>query len=295
MVLFVVLVQESPSEIEMKLLDMLAAILQNLASHPDNRTVMYRAELAGTTALDRMLEGPSSPEPTESSTALLAGRFTAKCTASSPQQQAAAGSSMERSSSPSCLQQPGRCQSPTLGRTTVGRSLQGDVNLSKSLDTALSPSTIVRPKVLFPPISRSTAGMLAASSGTREQWIRAASPPATGQQQQQGFSPPASPTAAGRASPSRQGARGQVGFIPSPSACARGGTGHGRSPPRNRSIKSRAATSVAGVPGTAMRPPDSREQFLIWSDQIFDSAFSEGPGYSAGAAAGEPWAKANIG
>jgi hypothetical protein len=284
----------------MKLLDMLAAILQNLASHPDNRTVMYRAELAGTTALDRMLEGPSSPEPTESSATLLAGRFTAKCTASSPQRQAAAGSSMDRSSSALGLQPPGRCQSPTLGGAAPqcgGRSLQGNRSLSKSLNAKLSPSTVVRPKVLFPPISRSTAGMLAASSGTREQWIRAASPPATGQQQQQqqGLSPPASPTAAGQASPSRQGPRGQVGFNPPPSAGARAGTGHGRSPHRNRSIKSRAATSVAGVPGTAMRPPDSREQFLIWSDQIFDSAFSEGPGHSEGAAAGEPWAKANVG
>lgn len=284
----------------MKLLDMLAAILQNLSSHPDNRTVMYRAELAGTTALDRVLEGPASPEPIESSTALLVGRFTVKNTAARPQQQqlTATAGSMGRSSSPVLLQ-PGRCQSPTLSvaAAATGRSFQADNGLSKSLDTALCSSTVVRPKVLFPPISRSTAGMLAASAGSREQWIRAGSPPANGQQQQQGLSPPASPTAAGRASPSRQGPRGQVGFSPPPTAGARGGTAHGRPPARNRSMKSRAATSVAGVLGSPMRPPDSREQFLIWSDQIFDSAFGDCPehAYVEGAAAPQPWAEANQG
>lgn len=290
-----VFMQECPSEVEMKLLDMLAAILQNLASHPDNRTVMYRAELAGTTALDRVLEGPTSPEPIESSTALLAGRFTTKITANTVQRQVGAASSTDRSGSPVMLQ-PLRCESPTLGAVTAGRSFQADSSLSKSLDTALNPTTVVRPKVLFPPISRSTAGMLAATAGSREQWTRASSPPATGQQQQPGLSPPASPTAACRASPSRQGGRGQVGFNPPPTAGARGGTAHSRSPVRNRSVKSRAATSVAGVPGSPMRPPDSREQFLIWSDQIFDSAFADGgAARSEGAAAAEPWAKASQG
>jgi hypothetical protein len=282
----------------MKLLDMLAAVLQNLASHPDNRTVMYRAELAGTAALDRVLEGPSSPEPTESSAALLAGRITAKNTASSPQRQAATGGSISRSDSP-VGSQPVRCESPPVGTVTAGRNTLEQTSLSKSLDTALSPNTIVRPKVMFPPISRSTAGMLAASAGTREQWMRAASPPATSQQQQQqGQSPPASPTAAGRASPSRQGARVTIGANPPHTAGTRGGTAYGsRAATKNRSIKSRAATSVAGLPGSPMSAPDSREQFLIWSDQIFDNAFADfGTCVDGNAScAAEPWSKANQG
>jgi hypothetical protein len=282
----------------MKLLDMLAAILQNLASHPDNRTVMYRAELAGTAALDRMLEGPSSPEPTELSAALLAGRITAKNTASSPQRQATMGGSITRSDSPVGQQQPMRCESPPVGATAEGRKILEQNSLSKSLDTALSPNTIVRPKVMFPPISRSTAGMLAASAGTREQWIRAASPPVSSQQQQQqGQSPPVSPTAAGRASPSRQGARVTIGANPPHTAGTRGGTGYGsRAATKNRSIKSRAATSVAGLPGSPMSAPDSREQFLIWSDQIFDNAFADMATCGDGnASCAEPWSKANQG
>lgn len=278
----------------MKLLDMLAAILQNLASHPDNRTVMYRAELAGTTALDRVLEGPSSPEPTESSAAQLAARISTKNTPGA-KQQAAAGSSLSRGSSP-VPPKPGRCESPDLG--AAGQSMRVDASLSKSLDTALCPSTVIRPKVMFPPISRSTAGMLAANAGTREQWIRAGSPPTAGQQQQGqvDMSPPGSPTAAGPMSPSRGGPRVRLAASPPRTAGTRSGTAHGRSPVRNRSQKSRAATSIAGVPGSPMRPPDSREQFLIWSDQIFDNAFADGTGYSEGAAgAAEPWARARQG
>lgn len=293
------LIQESPSVVEMKLLDMLAAILQNLASHPDNRTVMYRAELAGTTALDRVLEAPISPEPTESSAAQLAARLSIRNTPST-QKQAAAGSSLGRSSSP-VVPKPGRCESPDLCASATGPYMQGDCTgtLSRSLDAALSPNTVIRPKVMFPPISRSTAGMLQATAGTREQWIRAGSPQTAGQQQQQqtGLSPPGSPTAAGRTSPSRGGLRVQLA-APSPprTAGTRSGTAHGRNPVRNRSQKSRAATSVAGVPGSPMRPPDSREQFLIWSDQIFDSAFADGAGYTGGAAgAAEPWARAHQG
>lgn len=279
-----------PSGVEMKLLDMLAAILQNLASHPSNRTSMYRAELAGTAALDRVLEGPSSPEPTESSAALLAGRVTATRTAHSPRKQA---TSNNRSSS-SAMPQPQRCDSPTLGLSTGRRSMQGG-SLSRSLDAALSPGTVVRPKVVFPPISRSTAGMLAASSAG-EQWVRAGSP--TGLEQQQlEQSLPASPAAGqGRTSPSRQGRGAAAGNNPPRTATgARGSTAYAatRSPARNRSVKSRAATSVAGVPGSPMSAPDSREQFLIWMDSTFADASGHADGGSPSGA--EPWFRANQG
>lgn len=286
-----VLLQDCPSETEMRLLDMLAAILQNLASHPDNRTAMYRAELAGTAALDRLLEGPSSPEPTESSAALLAGRVTIKSDATTANKLAAAGNNSRSGSSSPVQPHPTRCASPT---TAVVRGSKTHSSLTKSLDAALSSGSMVRPKVIFPPISCSTAGMLAAQSGAREQWVRAGSPPLAEQQQpqqQQGQSPPTSPTA--RASPNLQG-RGLMGCNPPHTATGvRGSTacaGLGRTACRNRSMKSRAATSIAGAPGSAMSAPDSREQFLIW----MDSTFVEAAGYGDSGAA-EPWAKAHHG
>jgi hypothetical protein len=183
--------------VEMRLLDMLAAILQNLASHPANRTCMYRAELSGTTALDRALEGPSSPEPSDTSTALLATRLTLKTTGSS--------SGSKQQDSRYCSQQ--RCESPVLGSSVRAASAAAASTLCKSIDTALSASVLLRPKVLFPPISRSTAGMLAHSGG-REQWTRAGSP--------DGLGPPASPAAPGgtanRGLPSRRG-RGEAAGV----------------------------------------------------------------------------------
>jgi hypothetical protein len=62
--------------VELRLLDMLAATIQNLASHPSNRTRLYKAELLGATALERALEGmegPPSPEPLDVASSTLAG------------------------------------------------------------------------------------------------------------------------------------------------------------------------------------------------------------------------------
>jgi hypothetical protein len=43
-------------ESETKLLFVLSGVLQNLALHPANRTLMYKAELYGTSALDKVIE-----------------------------------------------------------------------------------------------------------------------------------------------------------------------------------------------------------------------------------------------
>jgi hypothetical protein len=43
-----------------------------------------------------------------------------------------------------------------------------------------------------------------------------------------------------------------------------------------RSAKSRAATSVAGMPGSPMGAPDSREQFMIWMDSTFMDVSGDG-------------------
>lgn len=63
-----------PSTDELRVLDLLAAIIQNLAAHPHNRTRMYRAELRGTAAMDRVLQGPASPEPTDTTAEISIAR-----------------------------------------------------------------------------------------------------------------------------------------------------------------------------------------------------------------------------
>lgn len=274
--------QDSPPEVEMRLLDMLAAILQNLASHPDNRTYMYRAELAGTTALDRVLEGPTSPEPADTSASLLANRLSPKKAASSTrdtssnssgnqQPGAAAGAAGAGRCGSPVLPQPGRCQSPMLGSSgrTSGGAAAG--SLSRSVDTALSAGVVLRPKVVFPPIARSSAGLLASGgAGSREPWTRAGSPDGPRiQVQLQAGSPPASPPVAaadGRSSPSRRGRVGTAAAGAAAGMAGRSGTAggpRGANLAKSRSVKSRAATSVAGAPGSALAAPDSKEQFLI--------------------------------
>lgn len=137
--------------------------------------------------------------------------------------------------------------------------------------------------------------MLAASFAG-EQWMRAGSPPGVEQQQLE-QSLPASPAAGqGRTSPSRQGRSVAAGMnAPRTATGARGSTAYAatRSPARNRSVKSRAATSVAGVPGSPMSAPDSREQFLIWMDSTFADASGHADGASPSGA--EPWFRANQG
>ncbi|WIA12059.1 hypothetical protein OEZ85_012136 [Tetradesmus obliquus] len=258
--------RDAPTEAEMKLLDMLAAIIQNMASHPDNRTHMYRAELAGTAALDRLLEGPASPEPVDTSTALLASRLTG-----------AAAGSPGCSTSPSTLQQPRRCASPALGGTLPQLSSQagdgaaaaaGTQLLSASLDSALSAATVLRPKVVFPPISRSNVGL------TGSEQFRASSPTSAWP------SPPGTAAAMGGSMPDDvvQCLSGNRGCRPSALCPPHGGNGtaHGMRSAGARSAKSRAATSVAGMPGSPIAAPDSREQFMIWMDSTFTDVSGDG-------------------
>jgi hypothetical protein len=41
---------------ESKLMHLISYVLQNVSHHPANRTLMYKAELLGTTALDKLIE-----------------------------------------------------------------------------------------------------------------------------------------------------------------------------------------------------------------------------------------------
>eukprot|EP00882_Tetradesmus_deserticola_P015812 GHRQ01016854.1.p1 GENE.GHRQ01016854.1~~GHRQ01016854.1.p1 ORF type:complete len:270 (-),score=86.08 GHRQ01016854.1:461-1270(-) len=249
---------------------LLPCVLQ--ASHPDNRTHMYRAELAGTAALDRLLEGPASPEPADTSTALLASRLTC----------AAAGST-GRSASPSTTLQPRRCASPALATARAHLSPQaGDAEaaspdaaaaanvqqLSASLDSALSAAAVLRPKVVFPPICRSNVGLSANEQG-RAGSAASAWP-----------SPPGSAAAGTGHMPDDavQGVSGGRGSRPAALCPPHGGSGtaQGTRNVGTRSAKSRAATSVSGMPGSPTAAPDSREQFMIWMDSTFSDASGDG-------------------
>lgn len=242
---------------------MLAAILQNLASHPDNRTYMYRAELAGTTALQRVLEGPCYAEATESTATVLAGRVvtnspgTHSCRPQNHKQLSTGRCGT--ATDPTSVSPPGHCESPTLEASEVPNCpARSSGTLNKSLDTALTSGALMRPKVLFPSITKGTAGLLAARPSRF-----------TGQYTKE--SPTHSPSAAAATSPASPASPGQQGRpIASPHTAGHppGASAGGRAMPKSaasgRTQRSRAATSVAGVPGSPLHASDSREQFLMW-------------------------------
>jgi hypothetical protein len=254
----------------MGLLDMLAGILSNLASHPDNRTYMYRAELAGTAALDKVLEGPVSPEPQGICAAVIASRLTGTAAPA-----AAAAHCTNTASSRASLKRPPSPQqstSPSLGRST--KQLYGDgpgaashAVLSSSLDSALSAAAVLRPKVVFPPITRSGHDPHVTAASDKQLAIDPARPP------QQ--SCPVSPTGAlgGLALQVQQ--QEVAADIRRPLAVALPSPSH--SPKQaGRSPNSRGGpTSVAGQPGSPLAAFDAREQFLLWMDGTF-AEFGEG-------------------
>jgi hypothetical protein len=48
--------QNLDTDAESKLVHLISYVLQNVSQHPGNRTLMYKAELLGTTALDKLIE-----------------------------------------------------------------------------------------------------------------------------------------------------------------------------------------------------------------------------------------------
>eukprot|EP00198_Chlamydomonas_reinhardtii_P003541 XP_001692877.1 flagellar associated protein [Chlamydomonas reinhardtii] len=108
---------------EEQLLHLCSAIIQNIAQHPQNRTRMYKAELKGSVALDKVIEAATDvDEETRTAASFLP---TIPST---------------RSMSPSA----------NAKMTQNGQVINGGV------DTALAGS--VRPKVVFPPICERGAG-----------------------------------------------------------------------------------------------------------------------------------------
>eukprot|EP00879_Flechtneria_rotunda_P024201 GHRR01025649.1.p1 GENE.GHRR01025649.1~~GHRR01025649.1.p1 ORF type:complete len:986 (+),score=357.96 GHRR01025649.1:892-3849(+) len=252
--------QDAPSPTEMRLLDMLAAIISNLASHPDNRTQMYRAELAGTAALDKVLEGPRSPDPTDTSTAVLASRVSGNSALSKVG--TAAAQKFGRAS-PSQLQ-PEHCPSPNGGFPQLSTSNStsprhgGPIShpLSASVDSTMPAAAVLRPKVVFPAISKGTvtghAGAIESYSPIAMGLPNLGSPALPGAEVQQGQQP------------------GVKHRPPGILTAVNGGTGYPSPIPVGAlSCKSKAATSIAGFPGSPTSTIDSKDQFLIWMDTTF--------------------------
>lgn len=212
---------------------MLAGTIHNLASHPDNRTRMYRAELAGVTALDGQLEAPASPEPSVSATTTARSGRAASPGSPSPKP----GAARKQAGSPAGSLQ--RCASPTIsaqrtgGSTAAGDSGQHTTHgLTAALDSALTAAATLRPKAAFPLMGTAAAGH------NEPDGHRAASPTHTLQQ-------------------AHTLSRG-VGI-----SMARVGASsmRSRSPGGVGACSTRSRSTVA---------PDAREQFLLWMDMAFD-------------------------
>ncbi|KXZ56071.1 hypothetical protein GPECTOR_2g953 [Gonium pectorale] len=145
---------------EEQLLHLCSAILQNISQHPQNRTRLYKAELKGSVALDKVIESatdvddetrtaasflpsiPSahsaSPSPIPSSTSVGM--------ASSVGRGGKAGSSLGPSGSSVRI---GAGSTGRGGRAPQKVTQNGQV-INNSVDTVLAGT--VRPKVVFPPI-----------------------------------------------------------------------------------------------------------------------------------------------
>eukprot|EP00798_Chlamydomonas_sp_ICE-L_P023775 gene23775-9334_t len=144
---------------EEKLLHLCSSVIQNISLHPQNRTRLYKAELKGSTALEKMIEdamadddnsvfftGPSD-QPSLSQSSPPASR-------SSQGGRRPATNHVSRSLVPSS-QQKKRVANPKTAPAHAQRPPQYSRNggvLNVSVDTALSKTMAARPKAMFPPI-----------------------------------------------------------------------------------------------------------------------------------------------
>lgn len=128
-----------------KLLHLVSGIVQNLSMHPQNRTLLYKAELKGSVALDKLIEQAVDIDDELKQTATLLppihgnrAKSTGRSTGSPSH---TGGHNSPRSPSPT-----------KLGRKTdrTSRISPNGAVLNSSVDTALAGS--IRPKVVFPPI-----------------------------------------------------------------------------------------------------------------------------------------------
>ncbi|KAJ9524025.1 hypothetical protein QJQ45_022487, partial [Haematococcus lacustris] len=282
---------------EDKLLHLLSGILQNLALHPANRTRLYKAELHGTLALDKLLEQATDiSDELRATAALLPPLTSPNSTYSLPSAQrsaspqgfpranpsamslgaASARSPSSRSVGGGDLRHAGGGPGPqasastySLGsrsqasrRTASNRAQRLSPNgalLNNSVDTAIAIT--VRPKVVFPPIVENKEDVWAGQSpGSAMGPNQAARWNAAAQRS------PGSLPQVQQASPQPQAS--WSGTQP-PSESVRGSEAGSLAP---ASETSRAPSMVQQVPGNAgadVMTSDSRQRFLSWLDSTF--------------------------
>ncbi|MEW5306191.1 MAG: hypothetical protein WDW36_008675 [Sanguina aurantia] len=217
------------------LLDVCCAIVQNLSLHPHNRTRLYKAELKGSVALDKLMEdggggeAAGSSEDDEASAQTVAAFLPSLCGGGG------GGSPLRRHASPGDGQRDPSPRKPRL----LKMSPNGAV-LNASSGIALAAT--VRPKVVFPSIT-----------------IRERNDTSRGRDKN-----PSMPSAAGAGSPGLQ-LGGQLartcGSLTTPSdatmLCVHGG---------NTSTSGEGFEQPAGEGHDAH---DSRNRFLSWIDSTF--------------------------
>jgi len=242
-----------PCESEEKLLHVISGITQNLALHPGNRTRLYKAELHGSLALDKLIE--QAMEGEDASTA--AGT---KSTVSStlPPISPPAATFRNRTGAPgSAASQPAPLwKTNNVGPTasTVRSSLPNST-LNVSLDTALHAQQI-RPKVVFPPIVENKEDVWQ----MRNKDVRAASRMATMSRSQTRM----------RVTDQEQG--GAVSFRDT----SRHASSVGGNSDRMSTMESPSSANLA-------MPQDSRTRFMSWVDSTFAGEGLEGNSSMAGA------------
>ncbi|MEW5317782.1 MAG: hypothetical protein WDW38_009052 [Sanguina aurantia] len=242
------------------LLDVCCAIVQNLSLHPHNRTRLYKAELKGSVALDKLMEdggggeAAGSSEDDEASAQTVAAFLPSLCGGGG------GGSPLRRHASPGDGQRDPSPRKPRL----LKMSPNGAV-LNASSGIALAAT--VRPKVVFPSIT-----------------IRERNDTSRGRDKN-----PSMPSAAGAGSPGLQ-LGGQLartcGSLTTPSdatmlcvhgafrlpparrlhRCRRGDGGSGGSCGGNTSTSGEGFEQPAGEGHDAH---DSRNRFLSWIDSTF--------------------------
>jgi hypothetical protein len=157
-----------PSEAEEKLLHICSSILQNLSLHPQNRTMLYKAELAGTSLMDRLIE--DATEAAQNDATLKEVSSILPPIHSSPSSPHGHSSPKPRGTKGNVImhhgQQPVSPISPKshLNQKSMRISPNGAI-LNSSVDTAVAST--LRPKVAFPPI--------ASKEGTKSPGARAGS------------------------------------------------------------------------------------------------------------------------
>ncbi|GIL66635.1 hypothetical protein Vafri_20126 [Volvox africanus] len=146
---------------EEQLLYLCSAILQNISQHPHNRTRLYKAELKGSVALDKVIEAATDVDEKTLTAASFLPSISSSLSVSPSAMSVTSGarlvSSGKTSKAPSraggtLTPSPSGMRVGSPGRRALSspKTSPNGLIINNSVDTALAGS--VRPKVVFPPI-----------------------------------------------------------------------------------------------------------------------------------------------